>query len=149
LKEYKRQIAEGKSIELEIDKKKEERIKLKDEQLKVTGEKSQSDAKISEIKTAISVLDERTNNIDKQITTIKSKIISSGVPENVSIDEETKATNSEIARLKFDYENKQIAYDSGKESLSRIENDYKINSSILADKRAEIKILEQNQKKKH
>lgn len=144
LQEYKRQIAEGKNIELEIDLRKEENAKLKDEQLRVTGEKAQSDAKINEIKTAIEVLAERINSIDKQISSLRAKIITSGVPENVSVDDEGSATNAEITRLKFDYENKQIAYDSCKEALSRIENEYKINSSILNEKRNEIKSLEQN-----
>ena len=144
LQEYKRQIAEGKNIELEIDLRKEENAKLKDEQLRVTGEKAQSDAKINEIKTSIEVLAERINSIDKQISSLRAKIITSGVPENVSVDDEGTATNAEITRLKFDYENKQIAYDSCKESLSRIENEYKINSSILNEKRNEIKLLEQN-----
>ena len=144
LKEYKKQIVEGKNIELEIDIKKDERIKLKDEQLRITNEKTQSDAKLGEIKTAIEVLNERLSNIDKQIASLKAKIITSGVPENVSVDDEAVATQSEITRLKFDYENKQIAYDSSKEALSRIENEYKINSSILAEKKAEIKMLEQS-----
>ncbi len=144
LKEYKKQIAEGKNIEIVIDTKKEERIKLKDDQLRVTGEKAQSDAKISEIRTAIEVLNERVSNIDKQIASLRAKIITSGVPENVSVDEEALATQAEVTRLKFDYENKQIAYDSSKEALSRIENEYKINSSILAEKREEIKVLQAN-----
>ena len=59
--------------------------------------------------------------------------------ENVSVDDEAVATQAEVTRLKFDYENKQIAYDSSKEALSRIENEYKINSSILAEKRWEAK----------
>ncbi len=143
LQEYKRQIAEGKNIELEIDLRKEENAKLKDEQLRVTNEKAKSDAKINEIKTSIEVFTERINSIDKQISSLRAKIITSGVPENVSIDDEGTATNAEITRLKFDYENKQIHYDSCKDALNRIENEYKINSSILNEKRNEIKVLEQ------
>lgn len=143
LKEYKRQIAEGKNIEIEIDTKKEERIKLKDEQLRLTDQKASSDASIAEKKTEKEVLLERLNSTDKQISALKAKIISSGVPENVSVDEEDVLTQKEISRLKLDYEAKQMAHESAKEKLSRTENDFKVNTTILDEKRAEIAMLEQ------
>ena len=88
LKEYKKQIAEGKNIEIEIETKKEERMRLRDEQIRVTEEKSKSDMKISEIRSAIDVLNEKTENILKQINTTSAKILASGVPEGVSVEDE-------------------------------------------------------------
>ena len=51
---------------------------------------------------------ERLNNTEKQITSLSAKIVASGVPENVSLSQENETIDKEIARLKFDYENKQI-----------------------------------------
>ena len=142
LKEYKKQIAEGKNIEIEIDTKKEERMKLRDEQIRVTEEKSKSDMKISEIRSAIEVLNEKVSNILKQIASLNIKIMSSGVPEGVSVDEEKIETDKAIAKLKFDFDNKQIHLESCKENLSRTENEYTVTSSILTGKRNEISDLQ-------
>lgn len=143
LKEYKKQIAEGKNTEIEIDTKKEERTKLRDEQMRLTEEKSASDAKLAGIRTNIEVLAEKLNNCEKQISSLSAKIISSGVPENVSLEEENLSIDKEIARLKFDYENKQIQSVSCKENLSRTENEYNVKSSIILEKKAEILRLEE------
>ncbi len=142
LKEYKKQIAEGKNTEIEIDTKKEERTKLRDDQMRLTEEKTASDAKLAEIRTSIEVLAERLNNTEKQITSLSAKIVASGVPENVSLSEENETIDKEIARLKFDYENKQIHNVSCKENLSRTENEYNVKSSIIIDKKSEIMRLE-------
>ena len=64
LKEYKKQIAEGKNVELAIETKKEERMKLRDEQVKITEEKSASDMKLSSIRANIDVLEEKLDKID-------------------------------------------------------------------------------------
>ena len=138
LAEYKKQIAEGKNIELEIDLKKEERMTLRDEQIRVTEEKSKSDLKIADIKSQIEVLSEKLSNSEKQITSLTAKIMASGVPEGVSVEEEKTETDKAIHKLKFDYENKRIHFDSCKENLHRTENEYNVTSSILTSKRSEI-----------
>jgi len=138
LKEYKKQIAEGKNIELEIDLKKEERMNLRDEQIRVTEEKSKSDLKIADIKLAIEVLSEKLANAEKQILSLNAKILASGVPEGVLVEDEITETDKAIQKLKFDYDNKQVHYESCKENLSRTENEYNVSSSILSSKRAEI-----------
>ena len=138
LKEYKKQIAEGKNIELEIDLKKEERMNLRDEQIRVTEEKSKSDLKIADIKLAIEVLSEKLANAEKQILSLNAKILASGVPEGVLVEDEIIETDKTIQKLKFDYDNKQVHYESCKENLSRTENEYNVSSSILSSKRAEI-----------
>ncbi len=143
LKEYKKQIAEGKNIEIEIETKKEERMHLRDEQVRITEEKSRSDAKISEIRAGIDVLNEKVANIEKQVFALNAKIMSSGVPEGVSVDEEKIETDKALAKLKFDYDAKQIHFDSCKENLSRTENEYNVKASILTSKKAEIVELEQ------
>lgn len=142
LKEYKKQIAEGKNIEIEIETKKEERMNLRDEQIRVTEDKSKSDMKISEIRANIDVLNEKITNIEKQILSLTAKIMASGVPEGVSVDDEKQETDKAIAKLKFDYESKQIHYDSCKENLSRTENEYNVKASILTAKKAEIADLQ-------
>ena len=138
LTEYKKQIAEGKNIELEIDLKKEERMSLRDEQIRVTEEKSKSDLKIADLKSQIEVLSEKLSNAEKQITSLTAKIMASGVPEGVSIEEEKVETDRAIHKLKFDLDNIQIHFDSCKENLHRTENEYNVTSSILTSKRSEI-----------
>lgn len=142
LKEYKKQIAEGKNIEIEIENRKEEKAKLREEQLRVTEDKSKSDMKIAEIRSTIQVLEEKLANCEKLIATGKAKIQASGVPEGVSINTEKVETDKELAKLKFDYDGKQTHYESSKESLNRTENEYNVTSSILGGKRAEIKQLQ-------
>ena len=142
LKEYKKQIAEGKNIELEIENKKEEKSKLREEQLRVTSEKSGSDMKLAEIRTTIQVLEEKLSNLEKQISTNNAKIQASGVPEGASVDSEKHETDKALAKLKFDYDGKQTHYESSKESLNRTENEYNVNSSILTSKRNEIHELQ-------
>lgn len=142
LKEYKKQIAEGKNIEIQIDSKKEEREKLRNEQFRVTDDKSKSDVKLSEIRSAIEVLNEKLSNTEKQISSLIAKIMASGVPEGVSVDEEKLETDKAIKKLKYDYDDKRIHYDSCKENLSRTENEYNVKSSILTSKRSEISELQ-------
>ncbi len=138
LKEYKKQIAEGKNIELEIDLKKDERMKLRDEQIRISDEKSKSDLKLAEIITQIEVLSEKLAGIEKQITQTRAKIMASGVPEGVLVEDEKLNADKALQKLKFDYEAKQTNFEGCKESLHRIENEYNVTSSILNSKRSDI-----------
>ena len=141
LSEYKKQIAEGKNIELIIDSKKEERYKLKDDQIRLQNEKSAFEKEISRIGTEVEVLNEKLSGTIKQINNLKAKIIESGVPEGVSIAEETDSTKQALEKLKFDYNDLQVKQESCKDNLSRTENDYNVKSTILIDKRSEISVL--------
>ena len=142
LSEYKKQIAEGKNIELVIDGKKEEKYKLRETQNEVTLERIEIEKQIAEKKSEIDVLQEKLASTEKQITNLKADIIASGVPEDTSVESEKQATSKALAELKFDNENKQIKFESAKDNLKRVENDYDVKFSILAEKRAEIKELE-------
>ena len=82
IKEYKKQIAEGKNIELLIDNKKDEKYKLRERQNEINNERIAKEKEIAETKTALEVLYEKEANCDKQITNLKAEIIASGVPEN-------------------------------------------------------------------
>lgn len=138
LKEYKKQIAEGKNIELIIDSKREEKYKLRENQIEVQNEKSETLNHISETKSGIDVLNEKLSNIAKQINNLNSKILASGVPEGVSVEGEREDTKVALQKLKFDYDNHQIKLESCKENLNRTNNDYNVKSSILSAKRSEI-----------
>ena len=70
-----------------------------------------------------------------------SKALTSGVPEGVSIASEKEYTKQTLEDLKRDYSDKQSLFETLKEAYSRIENDYKINSSILTEKQAEMQYL--------
>ena len=138
LAEYKRQIAEGKSIELLIDDKKEERAKLKDQQFDLMNQKSKSDLKIAALKADINLEQERIASHEKTIYELSNKILASGVPEGVSVENEKAETEKTIANLKVEYAEKQSLFETSKEALARIENDYKISESILKSKTDEI-----------
>ena len=141
LNEYKKQIAEGKSIELVIDNKKEERAKLKDEQFDLMNQKSKSDLKLAGLKAEISLEQERISTNEKTIYELSNKILASGVPEGISVEDEKQETEKAIASLKVEFAEKQSLYETSKEALSRIENDYKISESILKSKTDEIDVL--------
>lgn len=141
LAEYKKQIAEGKNIELVIDDKKETRAKLKDEQFELATQKSKSDLQIQKIKAEVGVLEERIEQCDKTIADFSKRILASGVPEGVSVDEEQKETENAIKKIKVEYAEKQSLFETNKEALSRIENDYQVSESILKEKNSEIETL--------
>ena len=142
LKEYKKQIAEGKNIELLIDSKKEEKLRLREDQFRVGEDKAVEQKEISRISAAIDVFEEKIFNFDKQINSLTSKITLSGVPEGVSLEEEREETNKIIAQLKFDFDTKQVRLYSCKEHMTRVETEFATNSSILDEKRNDIKSLE-------
>ena len=138
LAEYKRQIAEGKSIELLIDNKKEERAKLKDQQFDLMNQKSKSDLKLATLRSNVELEQERISSNEKTIYELSNKILASGVPEGVSVETEKLETEKAISNLKVEFAEKQSLYETSKEALSRIENDYKISESILKSKTDEI-----------
>ncbi len=142
LAEYKKQIAEGKNIELVIEGKRETKYRLRENQNEINAERLKIEREIAEENANLSVLQEKLANAEKQITNLKAEIIASGVPENTSVDEEKLATQKEIAKLKFDYEQCSLKFETSKENLSRTEKDYEITRSILDEKRAEIVTLE-------
>lgn len=141
LAEFKKQIAEGKNIELAIDSKKETRAKLKDQQFELMTEKSKSDLKIAQISAEISLLEEKVVNLDKTIADAKTKMFSYGVPDGVMVQEEKLETEKAIADLTALYSEKQSLYETNKEALSRVENNYTISSSILTTKESDFKHL--------
>jgi len=139
--DYKKFIADGKNLEIELEEKIKKKQSLRDEQLNIMQEKSLSDRKILEIKSTIQVLNQKYEGDAKQISSLTAKALTSGVPEGVSIADEKQFTKDELANLKRDYSIKQSAYETYKEEFSRIENDYKINTSILKDKQFEMENL--------
>ncbi len=144
LKEYKKQIAEGKNIELLIDSKKEQKYKLRDNELELEKEKESAQKLISSISTEIEVLNEKLSNAVKLINLTKAKITTSGVPEGASVEEEKEEIKKELLKLKFDYETAELKVVSAKENLSRTENEFNVKSSILISKRSEINNLEKH-----
>ncbi len=142
LKEYKKQIAEGKNIELLIDNKKDEKYKLRERQNEINNERIKKEKEIAETKAALEVLYEKEANCDKQITNLKAEIISSGVPENTSVEAEKQETQKELSKLKFDNENTTIKFESAKDNLKRVENEYDVKFMVLNEKRQEIKELD-------
>lgn len=141
LAEYKKQIAEGKSIELVIDDKKEERAKLKDKQFELATEKSKSDLKLANLNNEIKLNEERIESQEKTILELGRKILASGVPEGVSVETERAETETIIKNLKIEYTEKQSAFETNKEALSRIESDYQVSETILKSKNEEIENL--------
>lgn len=142
LKEYKKQIAEGKNIEIIIDSKKEEKLKLRERQNSITTERIQEEKELSVIKTNYEVLNEKLAQTEKQILISKANILQSGVPENTSVQTETEEAKKALAKLKFDNEQKQVSYDSCKQNLDRTEQEYSVTSSILQSKKTEIDLLQ-------
>ena len=141
LAEFKKQIAEGKNVELVIDSKKEERAKLKDKQFELTNDKSKSDLKLASIKSEIAIQQEKIETNEKNISDLNKKILTSGVPEGASVDEEKQETEKAIAALKLEYSEKQSRYETDKEDLSRTEQNYNVSESILKAKNEEIELL--------
>lgn len=138
LKEYKKQIAEGKNIEIIIDSKKEEKLKLRESQNKINEERLAVEKNIAEIKANNDVLNERLCSTQKQITQARAEIVASGVPEGITLEEERSETSKALAKLKFDYEQKQNHLTSVKDNLNRTETEYNVTSSILLEKKSEI-----------
>jgi len=142
LREYKKQIAEGKNIELLIDSKKEKKYDLKDEHTKYIVIKSNLEKRISEIKSDNNVLKERLSGLEKQSSQLRENILENGIPDGVTVSEEQTNIYNLINELKNNYSMKETRLESCKELLSRTQNEYKINVAILADKKVEITELE-------
>lgn len=142
LKEYKKQIAEGKNIEIIIDSKKEERIKLRDEQVKIANEHSDVQKQMAEVSSSLDVLAEKLENNEKNLSATRAKIMTSGVPEGVSLAEEKQATQRAIEELKFNFDDKESKLYSCRENLNRTVQEYEVTSSILNSKHEEIENLE-------
>lgn len=138
LSEFKKQIAEGKNIELLIDDKKEERAKLKDQQFDLASQKSKTELNIAKLNAEINLEQERIETSEKTIAELSKKILASGVPEGFSVDSEKQETEKVIKALRVDYAEKQSLFETTKEALSRIENDYQVSESILKSKNNEI-----------
>ncbi len=141
LKEYKKQIADGKNVEIQIDTKKEEKAKLREDEHKIGEERIAVQKDMASAGANLDVLNEKLSSFEKQIAGTKSKIVLSGVPENVSLDAEKENLKKEIAKLKFDFDEKQTKLYSANEHVSRITQEYEVNSSILENKRKEISEL--------
>lgn len=141
LAEYKKQIAEGKNIELEIDNKKQERYNLKDRQAEIQNEISTFEKESAAINTEIEVHKAKLEEVLKNINNLKGKVVESGVPEGVQVSEEVENTNKQIEKLKFDFNDMQIRLESAKDNVNRADNEYNVQSSILIEKRAEIASL--------
>lgn len=142
LKDYKKQIAEGRNIELVIDEKKEHKFNLKDEQTKLIINKSTLERIISTINADISVLNEKANLKKEQYTKIQQSIFDFGIEENSSVSKEQINILNNINELKDTYSKKEMTLESNKELLSRITRDYDINVSIFNNKKLEIENLE-------
>lgn len=142
LGEYKKQIAEGKSIELVIDSKKEEKYKLRENQYKISGERSVVEREVANLTSQLSVQNEKLANVQKQINQIRSKIVANGIPEGVMVSEEQRVVKEAIAKLGYDLEEKEQKLTTCKDLLDRTEKEYDVKYSILVDKRSEIKELE-------
>lgn len=141
LKEYKKQIAEGKNIELLIDSKKEEKYKLRDEQNRLNGEKSNAQQEIAKLSAEIDVLEEKLSNAIKQKNILSAKIVTSGVPDGVSVETEKSETEKAIAKLKYDYDDKKLKVEIAKENLNRTEKEYDVKSLVIVSRRSEISEL--------
>lgn len=138
LKEYKKQIAEGKNVEILIDSKKEEKLRLRENQNKINEERLEAEKDIAKTQANADVLNEKLALTEKQIVNTKAQILASGVPEGTSVQEETEESKKALEKLKFDNSQMQINYDSCKEHVDRTEKEYSVTSSILTDKKAEI-----------
>ena len=142
LREYKKQIAEGKNIEQIIENKKDEKYKLKDEHTKHLIVKSNLEKLIAEITAEIKILNEKLSSSERQSSKIRESIIENGVPEGVTVLEEQTNIYNIINELKDTYSKKETKLVSCKDLLSRTKNEYEINVSILAEKKKEINELE-------
>lgn len=138
LADFKKQVAEGKNIELVIDDKKELRASLKDQQFELMTQKSKSELIIANLRSEIALQQEKIANNEKTISELSNKILASGVPEGVSVEDEKIETENAIKTIKIDYAERQSLYETNKEALSRIENDYIVCESILKTKNDEI-----------
>ncbi len=139
--DYKKFVADGKNLEIELDESVKRKQKLRDDELRLMQEKGDSDRKILSLKSTIQMLMAKQEGDEKQISNLLSKAQISGVPEGVSVADEKMHTKSELEKLKNDYLEKQSIFETKKEEFSRIENDYKINISILRDKQNEMNNL--------
>lgn len=142
LAEYKKQIAEGKNIELVIDDKKDQKAKLKDQIFELATQKSKNDVKLEKIKSDIALMQDRAAQCEETICALKTKILASGVPDGVSVEDEKTQIENSIKTLKTSYTEKQSLFETNKEALARIENDYQVAESILVSKNQEIEELD-------
>lgn len=141
IEDYKKFIAEGKNLEIELDSNIKRKQALRDEQLRLMQDKGDSDRKILEIKSTIQVLSQKLEGDEKHISNLVSKALISGVPEGVLVVDEKHFTKEALENLKKDYFEKQSIFETHKEEFSRVENDYKINMSILREKQEEMQNL--------
>lgn len=141
LKEYKKQVAEGKNIELIIEEKKEKKYSLKEGQTKILIEKAKLEANIAEINSSIAVLSEKLTNLTDRKQTILAQITESGVPEGLTISEEEKNILEEIDNLKNEFRKHDLQVDSSRDLMIRTQNDLNISRTILDSKRGQIKDL--------
>lgn len=138
LKEYKKQVAEGKNIELVIEEKKEKKFNLKEGQTKILIEKSNLESNIAKINSNIAVLNEKIANISVRIDSIAEQIKTNGVSEGRTISDEEKDINIQIEVLKEEYRKKEMSAQSCKELLNRTENEFSISKTIMEEKLSEI-----------
>lgn len=142
LKEYKKQIADGKNIELVIDQKREEKYKLKDEQNRQIIIKSGLEQKISLINADIQVLSGQLSSLEAEYNKVKTSIRVNGIPDGVTVLQEQTNTLAEINRLKNEYSKKETRLESSRDLLSRTKNEYEINASLLSEKEIEERELD-------
>ena len=142
LREYKKQIAEGRNIELIIDEKKEKKFNLKDEQTSLIIKKAEIDKTISNINADINIYTEKALVRKEQYLKIKQNITDFGIPEDSSVTEERINILNNINILKDTFNKKEMKLESTKDLLSRTTKDYDINVSILTNKKQDIAQLE-------
>ncbi len=134
---YKKFVADGKNLEIEVDLKIKAKQQLRDDQLKLVQEKGELERKVLQTKSTLQVLNQKLEGDEKQIANLIAKALTSGVPEGVSIADEIAFSKEAIARLKKDYSEKQSLFETYNETFSRIENDYRFTMAILKDKQQE------------
>lgn len=144
LKEYRRQIAEGKNIELAIEKKKEEKFTLRENQTKLMAEKSRLESGIAEINSEIAILSEKLDMNGENREKLKQKMLENGVLEGNTVKEQERLMREELENLKAEYSKCEFKVESDRELLSRSQNELAVRSSILESKREEIALLEKN-----
>ena len=142
LKDYKKQIAEGKNIEIVIEEKKERKFNLKDEQTKLIVSQANIENNISSINAKVSILTEKLSLKQEQYKYIQDKINDFGISENETVSSEQIKTLNELNELKNEYNIKEMKLESCRDLLARTTRDYDINLSILNSKKESINELE-------
>ena len=142
LREYKKQIAEGRNIELVIEEKKERKFDLKDEQTSLIIKKADIEKNIANINADIVVLTEKANSKKEKYTKIEQDIFDFGIPKDITVSQEKINILNNINLIKDTFNKKEMRLESSKDLLSRTTRDYEINVSILNAKKTEISNLE-------